>query len=177
MLTNSQAHFKQNEEQLHPEGNAQDAVLAVVDAEALILPANEDGGNDIASPKTRQRTVPVEVGTENLQEQNQESIMEVWMVESVENAKQNDARRSGNAGNNGQHRQHLLPPRSVVCQPTRMAQIPLEDKGQVQYHYRYGAHGNEERLQIPCAYIRNVPGPAVSVGLFGCSRIRSLCAT
>lgn len=40
--------FEDNEEELHPEGGAEDAVLAKMDAEALIFGADEDGGDDVA---------------------------------------------------------------------------------------------------------------------------------
>lgn len=44
-----QAQLDEDEEQLHPEGDAQDAVLAVVDPEPLVLPAHEDGRQNVAA--------------------------------------------------------------------------------------------------------------------------------
>lgn len=38
----------EDEEELHPEGGAQDAVLAEVHAEALVFGADEDGGEHVA---------------------------------------------------------------------------------------------------------------------------------
>ena len=43
--------FGQDEGEFDPEGDAQDAVLAEVDAEALVLGADEDGGDDVAQTK------------------------------------------------------------------------------------------------------------------------------
>ncbi|KAL9057515.1 MAG: hypothetical protein Q9206_002305 [Seirophora lacunosa] len=39
----SEEYFDDDEEELHPEGGAEDAVLAEVDAEALIFSTYEDG--------------------------------------------------------------------------------------------------------------------------------------
>lgn len=41
--------FDDDEGQLDPEGDAQDAVLAEVDAEALVFGADEEGGDDVAA--------------------------------------------------------------------------------------------------------------------------------
>jgi hypothetical protein len=43
-----EAKLGEDESEFNPEGDAQDAVLAVVDAEALVLPADEDCGDDVA---------------------------------------------------------------------------------------------------------------------------------
>ena len=40
---NGECDFGEDEEEFDPEGNAQNAVLAEVDAEALVFGANEDG--------------------------------------------------------------------------------------------------------------------------------------
>lgn len=44
-----QPDLDQDEGQLDPEGDAQDAVLPVVDAKSLVLPADEDRGDDVAA--------------------------------------------------------------------------------------------------------------------------------
>lgn len=45
-----QTELDEDEEELHPKGDAQDAMLAEVDTQALILGADENGGDDIAGP-------------------------------------------------------------------------------------------------------------------------------
>ena len=45
---NGERDFGEDEEQLDPEGDAQDAVFAEVDAEALVLGADEDGADNVA---------------------------------------------------------------------------------------------------------------------------------
>ena len=42
-LTNCEGNLNEDEGQLDPEGGAQDAVLAEVDAQTLVLGASEDG--------------------------------------------------------------------------------------------------------------------------------------
>jgi len=46
--TNCERDFDKDESELDPEGRAEDRVLAVFYSEALVLDANEDGGNDVA---------------------------------------------------------------------------------------------------------------------------------
>lgn len=43
-----EAQFDEDEAEFYPEGGAQDAVFAEVDAEALVFGADEDGGDDVA---------------------------------------------------------------------------------------------------------------------------------
>jgi hypothetical protein len=43
-----EAELDEDEGEFDPEGDAQDAVLAVVDAETLVLPADEDCGDGVA---------------------------------------------------------------------------------------------------------------------------------
>jgi hypothetical protein len=46
--TDGHSDFDQDEGELDPEGDAEHAVVAVVDPEALVLCADEDGGDDVA---------------------------------------------------------------------------------------------------------------------------------
>lgn len=59
--------FDDDEGEFGPEGEAQDAVLAEVDAEALVLGADEDGGDDVAGD-----------------EEEEEAVVEVRVVQGVE---------------------------------------------------------------------------------------------
>ena len=43
------ADLDEDEDELDPKGHAQDAVFAEVDPQPLVLGADEDGGNDVAS--------------------------------------------------------------------------------------------------------------------------------
>ena len=43
-----ETELQKDEGEFYPEGDAQDAVLTVVDSETLVLPADEDCGDDVA---------------------------------------------------------------------------------------------------------------------------------
>jgi hypothetical protein len=43
-----ETELQEDEGEFYPEGDAQDAVLAVVDSETLVLPTDEDCGDDVA---------------------------------------------------------------------------------------------------------------------------------
>ena len=49
LLTDSKGNLGQNEEQLDPEGDTQNAVLAEVDSKTLVFSASKDGRDDIAN--------------------------------------------------------------------------------------------------------------------------------
>lgn len=46
--TDGEADLDEDEEELDPEGNAQHAMLPVLDAQTLELPADENSRNDVA---------------------------------------------------------------------------------------------------------------------------------
>ena len=48
-LTNRESNLNDDKSQFDPERRAQNAVLTILDSEALILGANEDGSNDVAN--------------------------------------------------------------------------------------------------------------------------------
>jgi len=60
-----------DEDEFGPEGEAQDAVLAEVDAETLVLGADEDGAYDVAG-----------------YEEEEEAVVEVGVVEGVEDGEE-----------------------------------------------------------------------------------------
>lgn len=45
----SETEFEEDEGELDPEGGAEDEVLAVLDSQTLVLPADEDGRDDVSS--------------------------------------------------------------------------------------------------------------------------------
>ena len=73
-----EADLDEDEEQFCPEGEAQDAVLAEVDAEALVLGADEDGADDVAGD-----------------EEEEETVVQVGVVQGVEDGEQDQAAGSG----------------------------------------------------------------------------------
>lgn len=49
--------FHDDEGEFHPEGDAEDSVLAVVETQLLVFPADEDGGNDVSSNEEKEEDV------------------------------------------------------------------------------------------------------------------------
>lgn len=55
--SDDQTDFDDDEEELDPKGDAQNRVLAVVDAQALIFPADEDGTDNVSANEDAQEDV------------------------------------------------------------------------------------------------------------------------
>lgn len=70
----AQGDLDEDEGELDPEGDAEDAVLSVLDTKALIFPADEDGRDHVAS-----------------HEQKQENIMQGRMPHGVEDTEADEA--------------------------------------------------------------------------------------
>ena len=71
-------NLDEDESELEPEGEAQDAVLAEMHAEALVLGADEDGADDVAG-----------------HEEEEEAVVQAGVVERVEDGEQDEAAGSG----------------------------------------------------------------------------------
>ena len=84
---NGEHDFNEDEGEFGPEGPAQDAVLAEVDAEALVFGANEDGADDVASD-----------------EEEEETVVEVGVVEGVEDGEEDETAGAGYGEDDWQRR-------------------------------------------------------------------------
>ena len=73
-----EGNLDENEDELEPEGEAQDAVLAEVHAEALVFGADEDGADDVAG-----------------HEEEEEAVVQSGVVERVEDGEEDEAAGSG----------------------------------------------------------------------------------
>lgn len=73
-----QDDFGNDEREFGPEGEAQDAVLAEVHAEALVFCADEDGADDVAGD-----------------EEKEEAVVHAWVVQGVEDGEEDQAAGSG----------------------------------------------------------------------------------
>lgn len=76
-------------------------MLAVLDAQALVLPADEDGRDEIAAD-----------------EEEQEYIVQFWVAVRVEDAEADEAHGADNGKENGQDHEHLLQDGRVGHQAT-----------------------------------------------------------
>lgn len=86
-----QADLDEDEGELHPEAQAQHAEFAVVDAQPLVLGADEDGVDDVAD-----------------YEEAYEAVVEVLVVQGVEDGQEDEAGGAGDGGDDGDHGQRFL---------------------------------------------------------------------
>ena len=107
-------------------------MFAVVDAEALILCADEDRRHDVSND-----------------EHCEECIVQVAMIYVVKNGEQYQASSTSNRRDNADDGEKLLPVGRVWCEFAQMSQPSLSDERQSECDDGRRAHGNEERLQVP----------------------------
>ena len=74
----SKGNFDEDKGEFKPEGEAQDAVLTEVYAQALVLGADEDGADDVTGHK-----------------EEEETIVQMGMVEGIEDGEEDQAAGSG----------------------------------------------------------------------------------
>ena len=129
-LTDGQSDLDDDEEELQPEARAQDAVLAEVYAEALVLCADEDGAHDVADD-----------------EEDEEVVVQGGVPVGVEDGQQDEAEGAGDAGDDGDDAEALLRPAGVAGELAAVAQPALGDERGVEQDDGDGAAGDEERFQ------------------------------
>lgn len=120
-----------DEGELDPEGHAQDAVLAVADAQALVLPADEDGGQQVADD-----------------EEAEEDVVQARVAVGVEDGEEDEARRAHEGPGDGQAREDLLARGGVGDQAAAVAQPAVRQEGGVEEDGGQDAAGYEERLEL-----------------------------
>lgn len=112
--------------QLDPEGNAEDAVLAIAHAEPLILPADKDGADDVAG-----------------NEQQQKNVVQLGVSRRVEDAQQNQAGGADDGEDDGDSRQDFFRDGGVGDQPALVPEPAVGAEGEVQEDGGDGAAGYE----------------------------------
>lgn len=83
----AKADLGDNESEFNPEGNTQDGVLAVVNTQALVLPADEDSADDVPN-----------------NEDSQTDVMHPVVVVVVEDGQEDEANRADNCSNDTEPR-------------------------------------------------------------------------
>jgi hypothetical protein len=112
---NCQANLDQDEGKLDPEAYPQHAVLAKMDAQALVLPADEDGADDVAD-----------------NEDGEEDVVEAVVVYAVEDGKKDEACGAGDGGGDTDTAVDFLPDGGVGGEFARVSEPALEDEGDVE---------------------------------------------
>lgn len=120
-----------DEGELHPEGDAKDRVLAIVDSKALVLPTDEDGADDVAD-----------------NEHAQADVMHSVVVVVIEDRKQDKANCAHDRSDDAYQRVDLLPDRCVGCKLAGVAQITLKDEGKIEGNNSDRGHSDEHGLEV-----------------------------
>lgn len=116
-----------------------------MDAEALVLPADEDGADDVAAD-----------------EEAQEDLVEAVVAHRVEDGEEDEAGAAGDGGDDAGEGEEFLPDGRVGVEAAGVAEPALEDEGQVEGDDSYRGHGDEEGFK------------AVGADVWGGGRV-SLC--
>lgn len=138
-----------DEEQLHPEGDAQDAEFAPADAETLVFGADEDGGDDVAGAGGGQSLEVVEgrrpIG-EDLHEQSQHSLMGSRVTSRIKDSQQNQTDATGHGEQNRERRKNLLRLAVIHGQAAFMSEPALGDEDRVEKHHHDRGARDEQRF-------------------------------
>lgn len=132
----SERDLDDDEGELDPEAEPQHAVLAEVDPEPLVLPADEDGAEHVAND-----------------EDGQEDVVESVVAESVEDGEQDQTRGAGDGGDERDPAVDFLPDGGVGVEFSGVAEPALEEEGEVEGYDCDGGHGDEEGFQAGCAHV------------------------
>jgi len=106
------------------------AVLTLVDTHLLVLGAGEDGGDDITT-----------------NEQEQETIMQSWMVVVVEDSEQDQSDCSSHGEDGCDDAENLLGGGRVGCQTSEVTEDAVEEEGNIESDNTDSTHGNEKRVK------------------------------
>lgn len=114
-------------------------MLPIMDSQALVLGADEDGANDISG-----------------NEEQEEAVVQMGVAQGVEDGQQDQTGRAGDGEQDRECTQDLLDPAEVLGQPAGMPQPAFGGEAQVQEDGRHTAAGDEERLEPLGADVRDV---------------------
>lgn len=137
---NGKGQLDEDEGELDPEGVGEDGVFAVVDSEALVFGADEDGGDDIAAD-----------------EDDEHGVVDVRVADCVEDCEEDQAGGSDYGEDCREYRQDLLSPVVILRQPPRMPQPPLGNECHIKHHHRNRTARDKQRLApIPRTNVTDV---------------------
>lgn len=128
-----------DEEELDPEGDAEDAVLAVPCSEALVLPADKDCGKDVADD-----------------EEEEEDVVQLGVAEGVEDGQQDQAGGADEGEEDGEPAEDLLGGGGVGDEAAAVPQPAVGGEGRVEQDGGNDAAGDEEGLEAGGADVADV---------------------
>lgn len=114
-------------------------MLAVVDAKALILCADEDGGDDVASD-----------------EDAEHGIVDVGILDGVKDGEEDESEGADDGEDDCANGQALLNARSIVRQTALVSEVALKNESNVEDDDSDCGAGDEQRLQAGGANVGDV---------------------
>ncbi|KAI4142404.1 MAG: hypothetical protein LQ340_007353, partial [Diploschistes diacapsis] len=131
--------LEQDERELDPEADAQDAVLTVLGAQPLELSAEEDGADDVPHDEDRE-----------------EGVVHARVVRRVEDAEADQADSADERGEDGEPGEHLFDDRRVADEGAFVPQPAVRSKGGVEEDGCDAGAGDEEGFQLGGADVGDV---------------------
>jgi len=154
--TNCERDFDKDKSELDPEGYAEDRVLAVLDSEALVLDANEDGRDDVAGTVHVVSIGRICEGIFILHEDHQHGVVNVWIAQCVEDGQQDETSGANDCSDHTNDATGLLDLGCVVCQSTSVSEPSFRNECQIEHNDCDCASGDEERFETLRADVRDV---------------------
>ena len=136
----------EDEDEFDPEADAQDAVVAVVHAQALVLGADEDGADHV--PRD---------------EEEQEAVVQARVVVVVEDGEEDEAAGARDGEDDAEDGEDFLGRVGVADEGAFVAQPALRDEGGVEEDGRDDAAGDEEGFEAEGADVGDVGDGLASV--------------
>lgn len=127
---NDETKFEDDEEELDPEGDAQNGFLTVMNTQALVFPADEDGTDDVTC-----------------NEDDKENVVQGVVSLAIENGEEDETGGTGDSGDGSAYGVQLLPIGRVWAEFVGVSQPSLENEGTVECYYRDDRHCNEHGLE------------------------------
>lgn len=134
-----ESKFDEDEGEFDPKGDAEDAMLSIVNAEALILGAEEDGGED-----------------ETADEDEEEAIMESVMSICVKDGEEDEACGASDGEDDGEDGEDFLRGAGIGDQSARVSKPAFGHEAQVKGNRCDDAAGDEQRLEPVGSDVGNV---------------------
>ena len=134
------------EGELDPEGDAQDAVVAILYTQTLVLGADEDGADDVARD-----------------EEEEESIVEMVVVVVVKDGEEDEPAGARDGEDDAEDGEDLLRGVDVADEGAFVAEPALRDEGEVEEDGGYDAARDEERFEAEGADVGDVGDALIGV--------------
>lgn len=144
-----EAAFHENEGELDPEADAEDAVFAEVHAETLVLGADEDCGDDVATTGSICQYLSRDTDRtfrEYIHEASQHSLVNIREAPGVEDGQEEQAEAADNSKSNGEAGKDLLGDVVIHGETALVSEPTLHAESGIEQHNHDRRSSNEQWL-------------------------------